>query len=220
MRAYRQALIVIVGALLAASYFGLRGGFHFHLDRYAHFSQPIEGLRSGNLETATLAAGCFWCVEEDFDSLTGVLRTTSGYTGGDTVSPTYTEVLSGQTGHAEAVEILYDPLRISYQQLLDHYWKNVDPHEGERQFCDIGKQYRPVIFHHTKQQLELAVTSKAAVESKIGTQVVVQVVAAGPFYAAETHHQNYAEAHPMRYWYYRWTCGRDQRLSELWASDS
>ena len=220
MRTYRPALIVIVGALLAASYFGLRGGFHFYLDRYAHFSQPIQGLRSGNLDTATFAAGCFWCVEADFDSLTGVLSTTSGYIGGETVSPTYTEVLSGRTGHAEAVEILYDPLIISYQQLLDHYWKNVDPHEGARQFCDIGQQYRPVIFHHTKQQLKLAVASKTTVESEFGAKVAVQVVAAGSFYTAETHHQNYAEAHPVRYWYYRWTCGRDRRLSALWESDS
>ena len=164
---------------------------------------------------ATLAAGCFWCVEADFDKLPGVISTTSGYIGGTLKNPTYEQVSHGGTGHAEAVEIVYDPAKITYAQLLDHFWKNVDPLSAHRQFCDVGDQYRPAIFYHDDAQRRAAEESKARVQEKFREPVVVQIVAAGRFYRAEEYHQDYYQKNPLRYRYYRWGCNRDARLAEL-----
>jgi peptide-methionine (S)-S-oxide reductase len=164
---------------------------------------------------ATFAAGCFWCVEADFDKVPGVVSTTSGYAGGTLKNPTYEQVSRGGTGHTEAVEIVYDPAKVTYAQLLDHFWKNVDPLMAHRQFCDVGDQYRPAIFVHDEAQRREAEESKARVQQRFKEPVVVQVVAAGPFYRAEDYHQDYYKKNPLRYRYYRFGCNRDARLEEL-----
>jgi peptide-methionine (S)-S-oxide reductase len=164
---------------------------------------------------ATFAAGCFWCVEADFDKVSGVISTTSGYAGGTLKNPTYEQVSRGGTGHTEAVEIVYDPAKVTYAQLLDHFWKNVDPLMAHRQFCDVGDQYRPAIFVHDDAQRREAEESKARVQQRFKEPVVVQVVAAGPFYRAEEYHQDYYKKNPLRYRYYRFGCNRDARLEEL-----
>ena len=168
---------------------------------------------------ATFAGGCFWCVEEAFEKVPGVLSATSGYTGGTVANPTYRQVTSGRTGHAEAVEVLYDPAQITYEQLLDVFWHNVDPTVVDRQFCDIGNQYRTAIFAHDEEQMRLAEASKRALqESKPFTApIVTPVVAASTFYPAEDYHQDYYRHNPLRYKYYKWSCGRAQRLEELWG---
>ena len=166
---------------------------------------------------ATFAGGCFWCMEPPYDKTEGVLSTTSGYTGGETEDPTYEEVSAGKTGHAEAVRIEYDPAKVSYQTLLDLFWVNVDPTTPNRQFCDVGSQYRTAIFYHDAEQKRLAEASKERVEQELGKKVVTEVVPAGPFYPAEKYHQDYYEKNPIRYNFYRWNCGRDQRLEELWG---
>jgi len=166
---------------------------------------------------ATFAAGCFWCLESDFDKVEGVLSTTSGYTGGKEPNPTYRDVSSGATGHAEAVEIAYDPAKVSYQKLLDHFWRNVDPFAKDRQFCDSGKQYRGAIFYRNEEEKRLAEESKKAVEAKFKKPVVTEIVPAGPFTAAEDYHQDFYLKNPSKYKFYRWNCGRDQRLEELWG---
>jgi peptide-methionine (S)-S-oxide reductase len=171
--------------------------------------------QSGTTAKATFAAGCFWCVEADFDKLPGVLSTISGYIGGTVKNPSYEQVSRGGTGHTEAVEIVYDPAKVTYAQLLDHFWKNVDPLSAHRQFCDIGDQYRPAIFFHDEAQRKAAEESKARVQQRFDEPVVVQVVAAGPFYRAEDYHQDYYKKNPVRYRYYRWGCDRDSRLAEL-----
>lgn len=169
------------------------------------------------LEKATFAGGCFWCMQPPFDGLDGVVSTTVGYTGGQKKNPTYEEVSAGGTGHAEAVEILYDPTRIGYGRLLEIFWRNVDPLTANRQFCDSGNQYRSAVFHHNQEQRRLAEETKARLERERGWRVVTEIVAAGPFYRAEEYHQSYYKKNPIRYKYYRTGCGRDHRLKELWG---
>ena len=168
---------------------------------------------------ATFAGGCFWCMEPPFETLPGVLSTTVGYTGGETPRPTYEQVTSGRTGHAEAVQIVYDPARITYAQLLDVFWRNIDPLTADAQFCDKGSQYRSAIFVHDDAQRRSAEQSKRELEAsrRFDRPIVTEIVAAGPFYAAEDYHQKYHEKNPVRYAYYRWGCGRDARLKELWG---
>lgn len=177
------------------------------------------GQGSGQPRTAvaTFAGGCFWCVEADFDKVNGVISTTSGYAGGHAVNPTYEQVSHGGTGHAEAVEIVYDPVKVGYEKLLDVFWHNIDPLAKDRQFCDHGDQYRSAIFYHGEEQRALAEASKAAVEKRFKQPVATQIVPAGPFYKAEEYHQDYYVKNPIRYKFYRFNCGRDARLEELWG---
>jgi len=167
---------------------------------------------------ATFAGGCFWCVEADFDKLPGVIGTTSGYTGGHLANPSYTQVSAGGTGHTEAVEIVYDPSKVTYEKLLDHFWRNHDPLAKDRQFCDSGHQYRAGIYYHDEQQRKLAEASKKAVQAKFAPRVVhTEIAQAGRFYKAEDYHQDYYEKSPIRYKFYRFNCGRDRRIEELWG---
>ncbi len=174
---------------------------------------------AGQTAVATFAGGCFWCMEPPFDKLDGVLSTISGYTGGSKVDPTYHEVSDGGTGHAEAVEVTYDPSKVTYQELLDVFWHNVDPLDAGGQFCDRGSQYRTAIFVHGDEQKRQALASEQAlVDGKRFEQpIATEIVPAGPFYAAEDYHQDYYQTNPVRYKFYRWNCGRDQRLAELWG---
>jgi len=169
---------------------------------------------------ATFAGGCFWCTEADFEKVDGVIEAVSGYTGGGVEQPSYTQVSAGGTGHAEAVQITYDPAVVSYEHLLDVYWHSVDPYTANAQFCDHGSQYRTAIFVHDDVQRALAERSKAELERQYPDRppIVTEIVDAGRFWAAEDYHQDYAEKNPLRYQYYRWSCGRDQRLDELWGS--
>jgi peptide-methionine (S)-S-oxide reductase len=169
---------------------------------------------------ATFAGGCFWCMQPPFDKLDGVLSTSVGYTGGRTKDPTYPEVSAGGTGHAEAVQVVYDPAKISYAQLLDVFWRNVDPLTPNAQFCDRGSQYRSAIFYHDEPQKDLAEKSEKQLEEskRFDRPIVTEVTAAMKFYPAEEYHQNYPEKNPTRYRYYRWSCGRDRRLKELWGA--
>jgi peptide-methionine (S)-S-oxide reductase len=172
-----------------------------------------------HLAKATFAGGCFWCMEPPFDRVDGVVSTTSGYTGGEKVDPTYEEVSAGGTGHAESVEVLYDPAKVSYEKLLDVFWHNVDPTVRDRQFCDTGHQYRTAIFTHDETQKRLAEQSKAALEKSkpFKDPIVTEIVPAGRFYPAEEYHQDYYKKNPVRYKFYRYNCGRDQRLEQLWG---
>jgi peptide-methionine (S)-S-oxide reductase len=166
---------------------------------------------------ATFAGGCFWCVEADFDKVDGVISTTSGYTGGTLANPTYSDVGRGGTGHTEAVEIVYNPAKISYEKLLDVFWHNHDPLAKNRQFCDRGDQYRPAIFYHNDEQRRLAEASKAVHQPRFKQPIQTEIAAAGPFYKAEDYHQDYYLKNPVRYKFYRYNCGRDARLEELWG---
>ena len=168
---------------------------------------------------ATFAGGCFWCVEADFDKVDGVISTTSGYIGGRVANPSYEQVSSKSTGHAEAVEIVYDPAKVSYEQLLGKFWHSIDPTTKDRQFCDAGSPYRTAIFAHDEAQLAAAKASLAALEKSkpFKEPIVTTIERAGPFYAAEEYHQDYYKKNPVRYKYYRTSCGRDTRLQELWG---
>ncbi len=170
-------------------------------------------------EIATFAGGCFWCMEHPFDELDGVISTTSGYTGGHKNHPSYAEVSSGTTGHAEAIEIRFDPKRVTYQKLLDVYWRNTDPTTPNRQFCDVGTQYRPAIFYHSEAQKQAAEASKQELmqHKSFDRPIITEITAAGPFWPAEEYHQNYYLKNPIRYKFYRYNCGRDQRLQQLWG---
>lgn len=172
-----------------------------------------------SLETATFAGGCFWCMEHPFDELPGVVAVTSGYTGGHTKNPSYEEVSAGASGHAESVQIVYDPARISYEKLLEVFWHNIDPTVKDRQFCDKGNQYRSAIFYHNEEQHRLALQSKAALEKNNPFQgpIVTEIVQATEFYPAEEYHQHYYRKNPIRYKFYRFSCGRDKKLKELWG---
>jgi peptide-methionine (S)-S-oxide reductase len=171
------------------------------------------------LALATFAGGCFWCMEPPFDKLDGVVSTTSGYIGGHLDNPSYKQVSAGGTGHAEAVQIAYDPAKISYLKLLEVFWRNVDPLTPDRQFCDGGDQYRTAIFYHDDEQHRLAATSKRELKSsgQFDMPIVTEINPAATFYAAEDYHQDYYKKNPLRYTYYRYACARDQRLDELWG---
>lgn len=178
-----------------------------------------KGAGTGKLEKATFAGGCFWCMEAPFDRLPGVISVTPGYTGGHVKDPTYEQVSSGGTGHTEAVQIVYDPARIGYEKLLDVFWRNIDPTVRNRQFCDVGSQYRTGVFHHGEEQRLLALKSKEALERSktFPGPIVTEVAEAGAFYPAEEYHRQYYKKNPVRYRYYRSACGRDNRLKELWG---
>jgi peptide-methionine (S)-S-oxide reductase len=176
-----------------------------------------QGTPPPKTATATFAGGCFWCVEADFDKVDGVISTTSGYIGGRTANPSYEEVVRGGTGHAEAVEIVYDPAKVSYEKLLDVFWRNIDPLVKDRQFCDRGDQYRTAVFVHGDAQKQAAEASKKTVEARFKQPIETQIVAAGPFTKAEDYHQDYYLKNPVRYKFYRFNCGRDARLEELWG---
>jgi peptide-methionine (S)-S-oxide reductase len=170
-------------------------------------------------ETAIFAGGCFWCMEPPFDKLEGVISTTSGYTSGHKVNPTYKEVSAGGTGHAEAIQITFDPEKISYAELLDAFWKNIDPVAKNRQFCDSGTQYRSGIYYLNEKQKIAAKQSLHQLEkTKPFEEVIVtEILPASTFYPAEDYHQDYYQKNPVRYKFYRYSCGRDRRLQELWG---
>ena len=177
-------------------------------------------MAATNLEKATFAGGCFWCMEHPFDEIPGVVSVTSGYTGGHKKNPTYEEVSAGGSGHAESVQIVYDPSKVTYERLLNVFWHNIDPTAKDRQFCDSGYQYRSAIFYHNEKQHRLALQSKALLEKNktFKEPVVTEVVQATEFYPAEDYHQHYYKKNPIRYKYYRSRCGRDQKLKELWGN--
>ena len=194
--AHAAALVVVVaGALLAG------------------------GAAAQGTAKATFAGGCFWCMEPPYDKLPGVLSTTSGYMGGKKRSPTYEEVSTGTTGHTEVVQVVYDPAKVSYEKLLEVFWRNIDPTVRDQQFCDVGSQYRTAIFYHDEEQKRLAEASKAALEKSkpFKAPIVTPVQAAGEFWPAEDYHQDYYKKNPVRYKYYRTGCGRDDRLKQLWG---
>jgi peptide-methionine (S)-S-oxide reductase len=179
----------------------------------------LQQASADGYRTATFAGGCFWCMEPPFDELPGVVSTTSGYTGGQTKNPTYEDVSAGHTGHAEVVEVVYDPAKIRYEQLLDVFWKNIDPITPNRQFCDVGSQYRSAIFYHGDDQKLLAEKSKQAIEhsGRFDKPIVTEIHPAGPFYKAEEYHQDYYKKNPIRFNFYKFSCGRARRLAELWG---
>ncbi len=186
----------------------------------ASHAQPAPvAAASTTTARATFAGGCFWCVESDFDKIEGVISTTSGYIGGNVANPTYEQVSSKTTGHAEAVEIVYDPKKVSYERLVEYFWRTIDPTTKDRQFCDGGTPYRTAIFAHNAEQLKAAQGSRAALEKSkpFKEPIVTEIVLATAFYPAEDYHQDYYLKNPLRYKYYRNGCGRDARLKELWG---
>jgi peptide-methionine (S)-S-oxide reductase len=184
------------------------------LSGVVHAADPSPGTTP--TAKATFAGGCFWCMEPPYDELEGVISTISGYTGGTKKNPTYEEVSAGTTGHAEAVQVTYDPTKISYEKLLDVFWRNIDPLTANAQFCDSGSQYRSAIFYHDEAQKRLAAASKKRVQNRFKQAIVTEIVPATEFYPAEDYHQDYYKKNPIRYKIYRYGCGRDQRLRELW----
>ena len=175
---------------------------------------------AGQTAKAVFAGGCFWCVEADFDKVPGVLSTTSGYTGGKTANPTYEQVSGNTTGHAEVVQIVFDPAKVSYQALVQHFWRTIDPTTKDRQFCDAGSPYRTAIFAQDAEQLKVATASRAALEKSkpFKAAIVTEVLLGSTFYPAEEYHQDYYLKNSLRYKYYRSSCGRDARLKELWGA--
>ena len=207
--------LIIVGALLAGT--PLTG-----VPAPARPHRREGALVQSGTATATFAGGCFWCMEHPFDQLPGVISVTSGYTGGHTEHPSYEEVSAGGTGHAESVEIVYDATKVTYEQLLTVFWHNIDPLSRDAQFCDHGSQYRSAIFYHDSTQRRLAEESKRQLEmsGRFHQPIVTEIVAATAFYPAEDYHQHYYRKNPIRYNFYRWNCGRDRRLRELWGASA
>jgi len=176
-----------------------------------------NALSKGNEATAIFAGGCFWCMEGPFDALDGVISTTSGYTSGHVKNPTYRQVSAGSTGHTEALQVVYDPTRVSYEELLEVFWVNIDPLTANAQFCDHGTQYRSGVFYGNDEEKTAALASLEKVKKKLKKPVVTEITMASTFYPAEGYHQDYYQKNPVRYKYYRWSCGRDARLKELWG---
>ncbi len=186
-----------------------------------HAANKQPGASTKEYAKATFAGGCFWCMEPPFEKLQGVISVTSGYTGGVKDNPTYEEVSSGRTGHAEAVEITYDPAQISYEKLLDVFWRNIDPTTKDRQFVDSGSQYRTAVFYHNEGQKRLAEETKAKLErsGRFGKPIVTEIVPAGKFYPAEEYHQDYYKKTAANYIFYRFNSGRDQYLKRIWGEE-
>lgn len=179
----------------------------------------VETTGASPSAKAYFAGGCFWCMEEAFEKVEGVVSVVSGYMGGTAANPTYEEVSAGRTGHAESVEVIYDPTKVTYQKLLDAFWHNVDPLTPNAQFCDHGSQYRSAIFYSTEEEKRLAEESKSAIEQakKFPAPIVTQLAPAATFYPAEDYHQDYYKKNPLRYKYYKYGCGRANRLEALWG---
>jgi peptide-methionine (S)-S-oxide reductase len=179
----------------------------------------MQSAAAQNTQTAVFAGGCFWCVESDFDKVPGVISTTSGYTGGKTTNPTYDQISSKDTGHAEVVKIVFDPSKVSYAKLLDVFWHSIDPTTKNAQFCDVGSPYRTAIFAQDAAQLEAAKKSLADLEKTkpFKEPIVTEINPVSVFYVAEDYHQDYYLKNPVRYKYYRTSCGRDARLKQLWG---
>jgi peptide-methionine (S)-S-oxide reductase len=177
----------------------------------------LPATASAEIAKAVFAGGCFWCMEEAFDKVPGVVATTSGYAGGSVANPSYRQVVAGGTGHYEVVEVQYDTAKVSYDQLLDTYWRNVDPFDGGGQFCDRGQSYASAIFAPSEEASQAATVSKAAVEAKFGKPVATKILRAAPFYPAEDYHQNYYKTNALKYRSYKYGCGRPARLSQLWG---
>jgi peptide-methionine (S)-S-oxide reductase len=176
----------------------------------------VAPLHAAQLEKAIFAGGCFWCTQSDLQKVPGVVSVISGYTGGRVPKPSYEEVSAGGTGHRESVEVTYDPQKISYAKLLDVFWHNIDPTDNQGQFCDKGPEYRSAVFYLNESQRQLALASMEAVRERFGT-IYTDILPSGPFYRAEEYHQDYHKKNPVRYHFYRFNCGRDQRLRELWG---
>jgi peptide-methionine (S)-S-oxide reductase len=209
----------VIGALLALAAGTVLSAVIGTLPAHTQPQQQNAAEKPQQFAVATFGGGCFWCMEPPFDALPGVISTVSGYTGGKSANPTYERVSAGGTGHAEVVQVRYDPATISYEKLLQVFWRNIDPLAPDRQFCDSGSQYRSAIFYHDAAQRGLAERSKAALEksAQFDRPIVTQIVPASEFYAAEEYHQDYYVKNPLRYKYYRSSCGRDRRLKELWG---
>jgi len=199
--------------ILAAA-LGLLGLFVFSVSAQVQVPKPAQSQA-----VATFAGGCFWCVEADFDKVDGVLSTTSGFMGGKTANPTYKQVTAGGTGHLEVVQIVYDPERVSYEKLLDVYWRSIDPYDPIGQFCDKGDSYISAIFVHDEEQKKLAEASLKKLKEMVrnAQPVVTTIRAAGTFTPAEEYHQDYYQKNPVQYRFYRYGCGRDARLEQLWG---
>jgi peptide-methionine (S)-S-oxide reductase len=199
-----RVLVAITAMLLGAGIVRTPGGI---------------GAASSPPAKAYFAGGCFWCMEEAFEKVDGVVAAVSGYMGGTVADPSYEEVSSGRTGHAESVEVQYDPSRITYAQLLEVFWRNVDPVTPNAQFCDHGTQYRAAIYYQNEQEKRFAEESKVAIESskRFVQPIVIQIAAASKFYPAEEYHQDFYKKNPIRYKFYKYSCGRAQRLEELWG---
>ena len=180
-------------------------------------ADPPTGKKT-EIRTAIFAGGCFWCIEADFEKLPGVLGAESGYTAGQTVNPSYEQVSAGNTGHTEAIRVSYDPQKVSYPQLLDHFWRHIDPTVKNRQFCDIGTQYRSGIYWQNEDERKAAESSRdALLASGRLPRIETEIAAATPFYPAEEYHQDYYKKNPIRYAYYRQGCGRDARVKQIWG---
>jgi len=205
-------LILALALVLAIGYAWVRGAF---IPLSAATAE--EPAVSSSAPVATFAAGCFWSAESAFEGTPGVLSIVAGYTGGTVANPTYAQVSAGATGHAEAVEVRFDPARITFAELLDRFWHQVDLFAAHQQFCDLGDQYRPAVFVHDTSQREAAESSRQHWQLHFGQPVRVEVSAAGPFYRAEAYHQHYAARHLIQYRFYRWSCRRDARLREIWG---
>ena len=186
---------------------------------FPSFSEGATPHSSKSIEVATFAGGCFWCLQPPFDKLNGVIKTVVGYAGGHKKNPTYEDVTSQTSGHYEAIQVTYDPSKITYKELLDVFWKNHDPTDVNGQFCDRGESYRAAIFVHNGGQKSVAENSKAMVGSnpRLTNNVVTPILDFTNFYPAEEYHQDYYKKNPVRYKYYRWNCGRDNRLKEIWG---
>ncbi len=207
-RRFPNATIALLSVALAC------GGA---IDAPAQPSDASAPVNTHALQVATFGGGCFWCMEPPFDKLNGVVSTTSGYIGGRVANPTYDQVSAGGTGHAEVVQVKYDPSKVTYAKLLEVFWRNIDPLTPNRQFCDAGSQYRSAIFYHDAGQRSAAEASKRALDGRFRQPIVTEIVAATTFYPAEEYHQNYYTKNPIRYKFYRSRCGRDDRLEEVWG---
>jgi peptide-methionine (S)-S-oxide reductase len=183
----------------------------------AQAQAPAKG--GGKAAIATFAGGCFWCVEEAFDKVPGVIETISGFIGGTAANPSYEQVMTKKTGHAEAVQVTYDPSKVSYQQLVDWFWRNIDPVDASGQFCDKGSPYRSGIFYHDEAQKKVAEETKQALKAsgRFKQPIVTEITSAGPFYPAEDYHQDYYKKNSSRYQFYKYGCGRVQRLEQIWG---
>ncbi|MDN6322745.1 MAG: peptide-methionine (S)-S-oxide reductase MsrA [Halomonas sp.] len=191
---------------------------------YAQSSQdqspPNQSSPNQANTEATFAGGCFWCMEPPYDNQPGVSATISGYIGGELENPSYEDISRGGTGHAEVVQVEYDSEQISYVQLLDIFWRNIDPFAVDRQFCDVGDQYRSAIFYHDDEQRELAEASKAEMQTRFDREIATEILPATTFWPAEEYHQDYYQKNPVRYKFYRFSCGRDDRLEEVWGEEA